>query len=218
MRWYAVRTWRDLKSVYYANTPNWRWLKSGALIFLGFFAWTGGAVLLSVRPDWTFLHFVISYGFLLLIWGPLTHFLIVPLSIRVRRTAEHPLARTLSRNAGKINLTIFFALVVVLGVLTPGFMMLEFAPLPGDGDRVDVRGELVCDVEDDLISCQVEGAQGFDHVVVTSGGEVVATADEPPYAFEVHRDDLDETRTGHQFAVDYRSEDGDTLRRHVRTV
>lgn len=217
VRWYLGQMWRDLLSVYYANTPIWRWLKSGALIFLGFFVWTSGAVLLSVRPEWELLHYVMAYGFLLLFWGPFTHFVVVPLSIRLRRTAEHPLSRTFSRHAGKINLTIFFTLVLVLGTVTPGIMMFEFAPLPGDGET-QVRGDLVCDVDDELVSCHVEGAQGIDHVVVTSGGEVIATAEEPPFAFELHRDDIEETRTGKEFTVEYRDEDGETLRRHVRPV
>ena len=211
--------WRDLLSVYYANTPVWRWLKSGALVFLGFFAWTSGAVLLSVRPEWDFLTYVMAYGFLLLFWGPFTHFVIVPASIRLRRTAEHPYVRAVNRHSGKINLSIFFTLVIVFGTFTPGIMMFEFAPGlgDGDGDRGEVRGNLVCDVDDDVVSCHVEEARGIDHVVATSGGTVVATVDDPPFAFEVHADDLDETRTGKELVVDYRDGDGETLRRHVRT-
>lgn len=218
LRWYVTQMWRDLLSVYYANTPIWRWFKSAALIFLGFFLWTSGAVLLSVRPKWTVLHYVMAYGFLLLFWGPLTHFVVVPATIRLRRTARHPIAQGLSRNAGKINLAIFFALVIVLGAITPSVMLLEFAPLAGDGNGTDVRGDLVCHTGEEVVSCHIEGAQGIDHVVVTSGGDVVATADEPPFEFEVRIDELDETRTGKQFTVDYRDEEGETLRRSVRTV
>ena len=218
IKWYLGQMWRDLLSVYYANTPIWRWLKSAALVFLGFFAWMSGAVLLSVRPEWTFLHYVMAYGFLLLFWGPFTHFVVVPVAIRMRRTGKHPLARTFSRNSGKINLTIFFALVIVFGTLTPAIMMFEFAPIFDVGDDESVRGDLVCEVGDEVVSCHVEGAQAIDHVVVTSGGEVVATADEPPFAVEIRRDELEETRTGKVFAVDYRNADGETIRRHVRTV
>ena len=214
--WYLGRIWRDLLSVYYANTPVWRWLKSGALIFLGFFAWTTGAVLLSVRPEWRFLTYVMAYGFLLLFWGPFTHFVVVPLSIRLRRTAEHPYVRAVNRRSGKINLSIFFTLVIILGTFTPGIMMFEFAPGLGDGDQENVRGNLICEVDDDVVSCHVEGAQGIDYVVATSGGTVVAMADEPPFEFEVHMDDLHETRTGKELVVDYRDEDGETLRRSVR--
>ncbi|MFC4541896.1 hypothetical protein ACFO5R_08135 [Halosolutus amylolyticus] len=217
LRWYLGRLWRDLLSVYYANTPIWRWLKSGALVFFGFFAWMSGTVLLSVRPEWGFLTYVMAYGFLLLFWGPFTHFVVVPVSIRLRRTAEHPTVRAVNRHAGKINLSIFFTLVLVFGTFTPGIMMFEFDPGLGDGEQDDVRGTLVCDVDDDVVSCHVDGAQGIDHVVATSGGEVVATVDEPPFAFEVHTDELQETRTGNELVVEYRDESGELLRRQVRT-
>lgn len=217
VRWYLRQMWRDLLSIYYANTPVWRWLKSGALVFLGFFLWMGGNILLSVKPGWTVLHYAMAYGFLLVFWGPFTHFVVVPLTIRLRRTAERPLVRKFSRNTGKINLTIFFILVAIFGTVLPGVMMLEFSPAPGDEASADVSGEVVCDVND-LISCHVEDPSGFDHVVVTSGGTVVATAEEPPYEFEIHRDDLTETRTGKEFQVDFRDQDDTTLRRHVRSV
>lgn len=218
IKWYFGQMWRDLLSVYYANTPIWRWFKSGALVFLGLSIWTGAAVVLSVRPEWGLLTYVIAYGFLLLIWGPFTHFVVVPMTIRLRRTATHPVVRAFSRNSGKLNLAIFFTLVLVLGTVTPAIMMLEFAPLPGNNDRVDVRGELQCEIEDELVSCLVAGAQGIDHVVVTSGGEEIAVANEPPFALQFHTDEVHETRTGKEFTVDYRDEDGETIRRFVRTV
>lgn len=216
-RWYLRQFWRDLLSVYYANTPTWRWLKSGALFFFGMFLWTSGAVLLSVRPEWTLLHYVMAYGFLLLVWGPFTHFVVVPVAIRWRRTGTHPIQRVFARNSGKINLTVFFALVVLLGAFTPGIMMFEFGPI-GEPGAEDAGGELVCDVGEELVTCQVENPRGIDHVVAHSGGEEVARAEEPPFAFEVNRADLEETRTGKQFTVDYRDEDGETLRRFVQHV
>jgi hypothetical protein len=217
IRWYVGQMWRDLLSVYYANTPVWRWLKSGALVFLGFFVWMGGSVLLSVQPGWTFLHYAMAYGFLLIAWGPFTHFVIVPLTIRLRRTADHPVARTFARNSGKINLTIFFTLVAIFGTVTPGIMLLDFSPASGGNDGPEIRGELVCDV-DEVITCHVENASGIDHVVATSGGDVIATAEEPPYEIEITREQLTETRTGREFRVEYRDENGETLRRFVRTV
>ena len=70
--------WNDLMSVYYANTTIWRLFKSGALIMLGLFAWSGSNLLLSYRPDWGFLYYVMAYGFVLLFWGPFTHLVVVP--------------------------------------------------------------------------------------------------------------------------------------------
>ncbi|WP_331233802.1 hypothetical protein [Natronorarus salvus] len=218
LRWYLTQMWRDMLSVYYANTPVWRWLKSGALLFLGLCAWAGGAVLLSVRPDWTFLYFVMAYGFLLLFWGPLTHFVIVPLVLELRRSANSPFVRTLARNGGKINLSVFFTLVIVLALSTPGFMLLDFGSV-GSDEGGDVRGELRCEGPvDDLVTCEVHDTRHVDHVVAIVEGEVIAEADEPPYRFEVGTDQLRETEAGYQFAVEYRDEDGDTLRRQITSV
>ena len=219
IRWYAGQAWRDLLSVYYANTPTWRWLKSGALVFMAFFLWTGSSVVLSVQPGWTPLYYTMAYGFLLLVWGPLTHLLVVPLTIRLRRTAQHPVTRTFARNSGKINLAIFFALVAVFGTLTPGIMLLEFSPTDdgGGGGEIAASGDVVCEFEDPII-CRVEDARGIDHVVVTSGGEVVATDGDPPFEVTFERADLAETRTGSEFRVEFRNENDETVRRFVRTV
>lgn len=214
----ANQAWRDLLSIYYANTPVWRWLKSGTLVFFGFFLWMGGNVLLSVKPDWTFLHYVMAYGFLLIAWGPFTHLVVVPLTIRLRRTGEHRLARIFARNSGKINLSIFFLLVIIIGTVTPAVMLFEFSPSLGGGGQPDVSGDVVCDFGETTVSCHVEEPEGIDHVVVTSGGEELARADDPPYAFEIETDNIAETRTGKEFRIDFRDENGKSLRRFVRTV
>jgi len=215
------QVWRDIRSVYYANTPAWRWLKSAALVFLGFFAWMGGLALLSVEPGWTFLHYVMAYGMLVIIWGPFTHFVVVPLTIRLRRTADTSLEQAVSRHSGKINLTVFFALVVVLGTLAPSFLVLDFsASLPGDGngDGGTVSGELVCETGAETISCRVEDPQGIGRVVALSGEETIATAENPPFRFEVEPDEVTETRAGEEFVVEFQDENGATLRRLVERV
>lgn len=211
LRWYAGQAWRDLLSVYYANTPVWRWLKSGTLVFFGFFLWAGSVVVQSVT-GWTLLNYVMAYGFLLIAWGPLTHFVVVPLTIRLRRTAQHPATRWLSMNSGKTNLTIFFTLVILLATFAPGMMALEFSPSVSDDGGVDVRGEVVCETGAETVSCQVENAQGIDHVVVLAGGTQLTTAEEPPFAFEVDRDNLTEIRIGQKFLVEFRDADGNTVR------
>jgi hypothetical protein len=71
------QAWADLLSVYYANTPVWRWLKSGGLVLFGLAVWSGANVLYSYVPEWEGLTYVMAYGFLVIIWGLLTHFLVV---------------------------------------------------------------------------------------------------------------------------------------------
>jgi hypothetical protein len=212
-----VRGWRDLLSVYYANTLIWRWMKSGVLVFLGLFLWTGANVLHSYRPDWDLLRYVMAYGFVLVAWGPLTHFVVVPLVIRLRRTAEQPAVRTLARHASKLNFSTFLLAVVVVGTLAPGVMLLEFSPGAGTGDGI-VTADVTCDAGESAVSCRVDVTGEIDHVTVTAGGEEIRTLAEPPYAFEVERLELAETGVGYQFVVELRDADGNTLRRFVQTV
>jgi hypothetical protein len=212
------QAWGDLLSVYYANTPVWRWLKSGGLVMLGLAVWSGANVLYSYVPEWDFLTYVVAYGFLVIIWGPLTHFLVVPGIIRLRRTADDGFKRFIARNGSKINLSVFLVLVVVLGTLTPGVMMLEFSGTLGESGSGDVTADLVCEYGEETVTCQLEEPSGFDHVVVTSGNQQLERIDEPPYEFTIRRDELAETRTGAEFVVELRAEDGTTLRRFVRTV
>lgn len=211
------QTWRDFLSVYYANTPVWRWFKSGALVFLGLFLWMGGNVLLAYWTDATALRYVLAYGFVLIAWGPLTHLLVVPTVIRLRRTAEHPTVRQIVRHGSKINFTTFLVIVAVVGTLAPGVMLLDFSSGFGT-DGGDVTADLVCETDGDPITCELEAAEGVDHVVLLAGGEEIDRSDEPPYAVSVPRDALSDGPSGSQFEIELRDSDGETLRRFVRTV
>lgn len=212
------RAWRGARSVYYANTPAWRWLKSGTLVFFGLFCWSSAGLLHSYRPGWDWLTYVMAYGFLLVAWGPFTHFVVVPAAIRLRRTAERPSVRTLAKHASKLNLTVFVVLVLVLGTTTPGAMVLDFRGALGSGDGGSVTAEIDCTREGDLVRCQVTTEGDVDRVVVTSGGERLRTVEEPPYAFELHRDEVAEVAGTEQFVIELRDAEGNTLRRFVRTV
>ena len=213
----ARRAWRDFLSVYYANTPVWRWLKSGALVFLGLFLWMGGNVLTAYWTDAAALRYAIAYGFVLIAWGPLTHFLVVPAVIRLRRTAERPAVRQLVRYGSKINFTTFLVVVAVVGTLAPGILLLDFSS-GFDADGGDVTAELVCETGGDPVSCELEAANGVDHVVLLAGGEAVDRSDEPPYAVSAPRASLSEGPSGPQFVIELRGSNGETLRRFIRTV
>ncbi|WP_336328485.1 hypothetical protein [Halovenus sp. HT40] len=210
------QSWRDLLSIYYANTPIWRWLKSGALLFLGFGLWAGGSAVHSVT-GWQPVLYVMAYGFLLIVWGPFTHMLLIPFTIRLRRTAESKPARVFSRNSGKINLSIFFVCVIALATFAPGVMLLDFSGSPGSGGG-EVTGNLICESGETAVSCEVENPQGFDRVVVVSGGETVRTVTEEPFTFEIPFEELEEISSGHRFVVEYQDSNGNTLRRFVERV
>jgi len=189
------QAWRDLLSVYYANTPVWRWLKSGSLVFLGLFLWMSGNVLLAYWTDSVTVRYALAYGFVLILWGPLTHLLVVPAVIRLRRTAENPTVRRIVRHGSKINFATFLVIVAVVGTLAPGVMLLDFSSGFGT-DGGDVTAELVCQTDSDPITCELETAAGVDHVVLLAGGEEIDRNDEPPYAVSAPRDSLSEGHRG----------------------
>jgi len=211
-----VRGWRDLKSVYYANSTIWKLLKSGTLLFFGLFLWTGTNLLLSYQPGWRFLNYVMAYGFVLLLWGPLTHLVVVPLVIRLRRANGGRLVRFPSRHGSKANLTVFLAIVLVLGTAPLGAMTFQFQ-LPSGGED-DVNPRLECTRSGDVVHCHLSDSRGIGRVVVTSGGETLLVVEEPPFDFDVDVDDLAGERGDRQFVVELQDEEGDTLRRYSRRV
>lgn len=216
VRGFIQQSWRDLLSVYYANTPIWRWLKSGALLFLGIGVWAGGSAVHSVT-GWRPVLYLMAYGFLLIIWGPFTHMVLVPLTIRLRRNAETKPGRVFSRNSGKINLAIFAMCIIALATFAPGVMLLDFSPTTGGDAGPSVSGDLVCE-DGESVSCEIIEPQGIDHVVVLSDGETIESVEGPPFEFTVSHEDLTETRTGGQFIVEFRDADGNRLQRLVERV
>lgn len=211
-----VGAWRDLKSVYYANSTIWKLLKSATLLFLGFFMWAGTNLLLSYQPGWGFLYYLMAYGFVLLLWGPLTHLVIVPLVIRMRRSGTGRISRFVSRHGSKTNLTIFIVIVLILGTFPLGVMTFEFQ-LPSGGGS-DVNPRLDCTRSNETVHCHLSDSRGIDRVVVTSGGETLEVLEEPPYEFTLDESQLGAERGDKQFVVELQDEDGNTLRRYSRRV
>ncbi|WP_458210467.1 hypothetical protein [Haladaptatus sp. NG-SE-30] len=208
--------WNDLLSVYYANTLIWRLLKSGALIALGLFCWSGANLVLSYRPDWGFLYYVMAYGFVLLFWGPFTHLVVVPMVIRMRRSGKGGLRRQFARHGSKVNLTVFLLIVLVLGTFPLGVMTFEFqVPVGGSGDG-DVNPQLQCTKSGEIVHCHLSDSRGIDSVVVSSGGKTLKVIDDPPFDFDVNVNDLETVNGDRQFTVELRDDNGDTIRRYIR--
>lgn len=211
-----VKGWRNLKSVYYTNSWSWRMLKSGALFFMGFFLWSSANLLLSYRPDWTWLYYPMAYGFALIPYGPFTHLVVVPLVIRLRRQGN-----PLNRHLTKANLTVFILIVLVLGTFPPGVMTFDFrATLESGG--VDIDPALTCTkgtgANDTVIHCHLSGSEGIDSVVVESGGEEILVDSDPPFEFNVPEGELNEVVGQKQFQVVLRDGDGETIRRYTRSA
>lgn len=210
------QAWRDLLSVYYANTPIWRLFKSVGLLFFGFFCWTASNLLFSYGIEWTILEYVRAYGFVLILWGPLTHAVIVPLVIRLRRTADDGLVRTIARHGSKINLSIFLTIVLILGTAPISPMMLDFQSSLGGDSGSDIDPDLACTRADGTVHCHLSESAGVDAVVVTSGDSEVTRVAEPPFEFAFDESDLEAVVGQKEFVVELRDEDGDTLRRYRR--
>lgn len=205
--------WNDARSVYYANTPVWRVLKSAALVFLGLFCWAGANLVLSYS-DVAIFRYVMAYGFALLVWGPLTHFVVVPLVIRLRRSGATGVLGWFSRHGSKANLTVFFLIVLVLGTYPIGVMTFSFTLPAGDGD--DINPNLQCTRSSGSIHCHLDDSSGIDHVVVSTAGEEIERIEEPPFDFDVEVSDLQTVRGDEQFTVELQNADGDLLRRYNR--
>lgn len=206
--------WRNMLSIYYANTPIWKLLKSGALGFLGVFLWAGGNLFRSYFPDAVILDYVIAYGVLVFFYGPFTHLVIIPLVIRWRKR-KGGLRNKLAKRMSKLNLTFFVVLVIVVGTYAPGFMFLEFDVASGGGD---INPELDCTDTGEAVECELTEAEGVGEVVVTSGERTLVTVEEPPYEFEVRKDEMVEVVGQRSYVVEVRDEDGTMQRRFSRSV
>lgn len=218
LRWLrrALRSaWNDLVSVYYANTVVWRLLKSGALVAMGLFLWSGANLLLSYQAGWGLLYYVMAYGFVLLFWGPFTHLVVVPSVIRSRRSGEGGVRRWFARHGSKLNLSVFFIIVLLLGTAPLGVMTFEFQAPAGDGSG-DVNAQLLCTRSGDVIHCHLSDSRGIDRVLVTTGGEERRVIREKPFEFDVDVNDLETVNGDRQFTVELRDEDGELVRRFVR--
>ncbi|SFC35936.1 hypothetical protein SAMN05444422_107187 [Halobiforma haloterrestris] len=208
----ARQAWRNLLNVYYTNTTVWRYLKSGALVWFGLMLWAFSNLLLSYRPDLTVMYYTMAYGFVLILWGPLTHFVVVPLVIRLRRSGATGVTGTIARHGSKINLAVFLALVILLGSLPFGPMVLDFQPSSTDGTQSVAPPELECSKTDELVTCSISHEEGYDRVVVSDADGEITTVDEPPYEFEIDA-------AGHdQFVVELVDEDGEMVDRRVKRI
>ncbi|MFB6228072.1 MAG: hypothetical protein ABEH88_05745 [Halobacteriales archaeon] len=220
LRRLARSGWRTMLTIYYANSVSWRLLKSGALVFLGFFAWAGASILLSYRPGWTFLHYLQAYGFLLVGYGPFHHLVVIPIYQRLRRRGRH-LSLGGHFHLPNWSLAVFVALVIVLGTFPAGAMTIDFTSALGDAG-VDVDPALLCvkgEHENGTdVHCHLSESEGIDRVVVRSGDRTILTDEEPPFDFTVRGAQLESRRGEKRVVVDLLDADGSLIRRYTRKL
>jgi len=210
--------WSTVKTVYWANSPSWRVLKSGALAFLGFFVWAGSNILYSYNGGLDVLHYPMAYGFLLIGYGPVHHLVVIPLALKWRRSDG--LRSTLGKRLPNGMLVAFVAAILVLGTFPAGAMTVDFQSQLGDGSA-DVDPELSCAKttgEDARVDCELESSEGVGRIVVETDGETVRTVEGPPYEFSLPASEVGEVMGDKQFTVRLEDEDGNFVRRYTRRL
>lgn len=215
-----TRLWRTIKSIYYANTPAWQFLKSGALFAFGLFCWSSANLLLSYEPSWHWPYFFMAYGFLLTPYGPFTHLVLVPHVLPwLRRRARGTWLHMLGRHLTLTSLTLFFGAVLWMGVYPPSAMQIDFKAASSAGQS-DVNPMLVCSEPNGeaVVSCHLEQTDGVGSITVESGGTQQVHRTEPPFSFSLQRDSLVEVVGQHQFQVVVHDAEGRSIRRFNRTI
>jgi len=211
--------WSTLKTLYYANSISWRVLKAGALIFFGFFLWAGSNVLRSYNPNLTVLQYPMAYGFILILYGPIHHLIVLPLAFRWRRSGGTK--RRIGSRMPNAMLAIFLLTVVVLGTFPVGAMTVDFnAEFGSDGS--DVNPDLLCSKSQTEkgteVHCRLTESEGIDHIVVQNDGSQILVDEEPPYEFTIHARELESVTGEKQFRVKLEGEDGTMIRQYTKRL
>jgi len=216
-----TRLWRTIKSIYYASSPAWQFLKSGALFLFGLFCWSAANLLLSYEPSWHWPYLFMAYGVLLTPYGPFTHLVLVPHVIPwLRRRRQDSWLHVLGQHLTLTSLTLFFGAVLWLGLYPPSVMQMNFQATNSTG-TADISPTLVCTEPTDreaVVSCRLEQTTGVGSIRVESGGTQQLERTEPPFAFSLRREQLVEVVGQHQFQVVVHNSSGTPVRRFNRTV
>jgi len=214
-----TRLWRTIKAIYYASTSIWQLLKSGALLFFGFFCWSSANLLLSYQPDWHWTYFLMAYGFLLTVWGPLTHLVLVPHVIPwLRRQGRGTVRHWIGKQLTPINLTLFVGAVLWMGLVPPDAMTVDFRSIVQQTRSADVNPTLECNRDAATITCRLDDADGVGSITVETGGTQLLTRDAGSLTFTVQTNELVHIVGQRQFQVVVRTPDGEPVRRFTRTV
>lgn len=215
----VANAWSTLKTVYYANSPSWRVLKAGGLVFFGFFLWAGANVLYSYNPELTLLQYPMAYGFALIVYGPIHHLVVLPLAFRLRRSAGAK--QDLGKRLPNAMLAIFLVVVLVLGTFPAGPMVVDFQSALGSNSP-DVSPDLLCtkSTTDNgtSVHCHLSDTDGVDRIEVRSGDSRLLVDEDPPYEFTVHERELETVAGEKRFTVLLQDEDGSMVRRYTRRL
>ncbi len=221
------RLWRFIKSIYYASSPGWQLLKSGALFFFGFFCWAVGNLLRSYLPGIYWPNLLISYGALLFWFGPLTHLVFVPRLIPwLRRQRQHRLLHWLGGHFTVALFTLFFTGVVLLSLDPPDFLVLDVegrlhptASVQATAEPAAQLPDLNCQRTEGQITCMLTHVpDAVVRIEVTSGTHRLLQLERPTVSFTLLEQDLAEVLGQREFRVTLYDSRGRLLREFVRTT
>lgn len=219
------RLWRLIKSIYYASSPGWQVLKSGALFFFGFFCWAAGNLLHAYLPGVYWPKVLILYGALLFWWGPLTHLMLVPRLIPwLRRQQRYPILHWLGGHFSLTMFTVFFTTIGVLSLNPPSFMVLDvrgrlYHPVQVAQEPAAMLPELNCTRSSHQISCTLTHLpKTVVRIEVSSGTRRLLVLHAPQPTFTLSEGDLVEMLGTREFHVTLYTADGRPLREFVRTT
>lgn len=212
--------WNTLLTIYYANSLSWRVLKAGGLFFFGFFLWAGSNVVLSYFHEAWYLRYALSYGFVLIFYGPFQHLVVIPVYQRFRKQGTN-LSLADHLHLPNLSLVVFLVLVITLGMVPVGPMTIDFQSSL-EGSPADVTADLSCvqGAENGAteVHCHLTGSPDIDRVVVKSGDETLVVDEDPPFEFTVRADNLQSTTGEKRFRVELIAEDGTMVRQYTRSL
>jgi hypothetical protein len=212
--------WDVLRTVYWYNSLAWKILKSGGLIVFGFFMLSGGNLLYSFKPEWNWLLYVISYGFWLIIYGPIHHLIVIPVSLRLAHYSWGRAVR-INKRGPFWTLIGFFVLVIYFGMFPLDVMTFRFKPSQLT-DTPDVDPKVTCyrneQPDDPRITCRIADNEAIGSVDVENNGRTLLTDEEPPYEFSLRVSELEEVVGQKNFHVIVRGENGSMIRRYVQSA
>ncbi|MDQ7040092.1 MAG: hypothetical protein Q9M35_04065 [Rhodothermus sp.] len=219
--------WRFIKSIYYASSPGWQLLKSGALFFFGFFCWAVGNLLHAYLPEVYWPHLLTVYGALLFWFGPLTHLVFVPRLIPwLRRQRQHRFLHWLGGHFTVTMFTLFFTMVAWLSLDPPDFMVLDVegrlhhtAVVQATAEPAAQLPDLNCQRAEGQITCLLTHVpDAVARVEVTSGTHRLLQLERPTVAFTLSEQELAEVLGQREFRVTLYDRQGRPLREFVRTT
>ncbi len=212
--------WDILRTVYWYNSLPWRILKSGALIVFGFFCLAAGNLLLSYKPEWTILNFLISYGFLLIIYGPVHHLIVIPTSLHLVHYDWGNHLR-INRRGPFWTLIGFFVVVLYFGYQPLEVMSFTFQT-SGSGGSHDINPEITCfkskEVDETFIHCSLPGIEEISRVQIENSGKTIKVIEQPPFEFTLRKAQLEKVVGQRNFSVILRDSEDYMIRRYVRSV